>query len=64
MPGFDGTGPRGLGPMTGRNHCAFLCRGRNKCTDTPLHLQIEALKNHKNEIEQEIKKLEAQKEEK
>lgn len=25
MPGFDGTGPRGLGPMTGRGegYCAF-----------------------------------------
>jgi len=26
MPGFDGTGPRGLGPMTGRGegYCAFV----------------------------------------
>jgi len=26
MPGFDGTGPRGLGPMTGRgdSYCAFV----------------------------------------
>ena len=26
MPGFDGTGPRGMGPMTGRGegYCAFM----------------------------------------
>jgi hypothetical protein len=29
MPGFDGTGPRGLGPMTGggRGYCAVLLPG-------------------------------------
>ena len=31
MPGFDGTGPRGLGPMTGgcRGYCVLPVKGSN-----------------------------------
>ena len=30
MPGFDGTGPEGLGPMTGKAMRRGRCRGRRK----------------------------------
>jgi hypothetical protein len=33
MPGFDGTGPRGEGPMTGRGegHCALVLPSEEGC---------------------------------
>ena len=36
MPGFDGTGPQGVGPMTGRGegHCALVLSSPKE-RDTP-----------------------------
>jgi hypothetical protein len=59
MPGFDGTGPRGMGPMTGR--------GRGYCV-VPLSAQAEdldylkerarAMRRELEQIESRIRKLE------
>ncbi len=36
MPGFDGTGPRGLGPMTGgcRGYCVLPVKGPDSSTQS------------------------------
>jgi hypothetical protein len=87
MPGFDGTGPDGLGPMTGRGmgpcgnnqgrgrgrgmgrgmgrslrqgYCPFF---PNNNAPTPPE-RIDVLKAYKKELEEEIKALEAEKNEK
>jgi hypothetical protein len=57
MPGFDGTGPRGMGPMTGR--------GRGYCV-IPLSTQVEELdylKEQARAMRRELEQIEARIEE-
>jgi len=66
MPGFDGTGPCGLGPMTGRRgRKAFREGCENKCPDccqaarcSDLKEKIKAIKEHKKRLEVAIENLE------
>ena len=53
MPGFDGTGPRGTGPMTGR--------GRGYCV-IPLSTQdqdLDFLKKREQALREELEQIEA-----
>lgn len=59
MPGFDGTGPRGMGPMTGRGrgYCAVPLSARVEDLDY-LKEQARAMRRELEQIESRIKKLE------
>ena len=53
MPGFDGTGPRGMGPMTGR--------GRGFCA-VPLNVsetEFNSMKNQMNSLKEQLAQIEA-----
>ena len=58
MPGFDGTGPRGMGPMTGgaRGYCAVPLSIPETEIDS-LKNQAHALKAQLEQIETRIKNL-------
>ena len=58
MPGFDGTGPRGIGPMTGggRGYCVVPLSTPGKELDS-LKSQAHALKTHLEQIEARIENL-------
>ena len=53
MPGFDGTGPRGMGPMTGgsRGYCVI-----------PLNIpetELDSLKNQSHALKAQLEQIEA-----
>lgn len=52
MPRFDGTGPDGKGPMTGR--------GRGNCVDTKLNQKKDELLEEIKELEDKKKNLKAE----
>ena len=52
MPRFDGTGPDGKGPMTGR--------GRGNCVDTKLNQKKDELLEDIKELEDKKKNLKAE----
>jgi len=58
MPGFNGTGPRGAGPMTGgaRGYCAVPLRIPKTESDS-LENQLHALKAQLEQIETRIEHL-------
>jgi len=60
MPGFNGTGPRGIGPMTGggRGYCAVPLSVPETELDF-LNNQAQALTEQLQQIEARIKELEA-----
>jgi len=68
MPRFDGTGPGGMGPMTGRGmgNCGGgrRCRGCRGCfwgesiEDSTQHEELDALKIYKKKLVDEIELLE------
>jgi len=62
MPGFDGTGPNGMGPMTGggRGYCVLPISTPEQELEL-LKGQVEALKDKLNEIEAGIGNLSAKK---
>jgi Family of unknown function (DUF5320) len=59
MPGFNGTGPRGMGPMTGRGmgYCVIPLSTQVKELDY-LKEQARAMRRELEQIEVRIKKLE------
>ena len=59
MPGFDGTGPRGGGPMTGggRGFCAVLLSAPHQELDF-LKNQSQALREQLEQIETRIRDME------
>jgi len=58
MPGFNGTGPRGMGPMTGgaRGYCAVPLSTPQTGLDS-LQYQMQALKAQLEQIEARIEYL-------
>ncbi|MFC1909873.1 DUF5320 domain-containing protein [Chloroflexota bacterium] len=63
MPGFNGTGPRGMGPMTGggRGFCVVpLNQPQTQEVDT-LSTQIQEMRDKLSEIEDRIQKIEVKK---
>ena len=59
MPGFDGTGPRGMGPMTGggRGYCVIQLSTREEELDY-LKKRAQAMRGELEQIEVRIRKLE------
>ena len=64
MPGFDGTGPRGMGPMTGRGLGPCGCGrgfrrgfGRGFWAEPTKEQEIADLKAEKGIIEQELESI-------
>jgi hypothetical protein len=53
MPGFDGTGPRGKGPMTGggRGYCVVPLNQPQAQDIDSLSIQIQEIKNRLKEVE-------------
>ena len=53
MPGFDGTGPRGMGPMTGggRGYCAVPPAGSSGRELVSLKTQAQILRRQLEQIE-------------
>ncbi len=60
MPGFDGTGPSGMGPMTGRGmgYCAVPLVTEQQDELDYLKKQSQAIRNELKRIEVMIKKRE------
>ncbi len=60
MPGFDGTGPRGMGPMTGggRGYCAVPQPGSSERELDSLKTQAQVLRRQLEQIEASITELE------
>ena len=58
MPGFDGTGPRGIGPMTGRGrgYCVMPLNAPEQELDF-LNNQVQVLRTQLEQIETRIKEL-------
>lgn len=56
MPGFDGTGPRGMGPMTGggRGYCAVPQAGSSGRELDSLKTQAQILRRQLEQIEASI----------
>ena len=56
MPGFDGTGPRGMGPMTGggRGYCAVPQAGGSGRELDSLKTQAQILRTQLKQIEARI----------
>ena len=63
MPGFNGTGPRGIGPMTGRGmgYCVIPLSTQDQELDF-LKNRAQALREELEQIKTRIKKLEAPRE--
>lgn len=61
MPGFNGTGPRGMGPMTGggRGYCAVPLSKTSRQELGFLKNQAQSLREQLEQIEAMIKVLEA-----
>ena len=59
MPGFNGTGPRGLGPMTGRGmgYCVIPLSTRDEELDY-LKKRAQVMRGEPEQIEVRIRKLE------
>ncbi|MFC1912011.1 DUF5320 domain-containing protein [Chloroflexota bacterium] len=62
MPGFDGTGPRGMGPMTGgvRGYCAVPLSTPETGLDS-LQSQMQALKAQLEQVKSRIEYLKSMK---